>query len=274
MCFLISCLRSCWKENGNKLKTHTHTRNREPPDFEDEGAKSTTFFDEILCYPKNQTEHFHKGTTCNHDPVTTQKETAFPNSCNTKSPTPPTAVLTAVMALSSLLWAAARSFRCWLLLFIAVLSSSAVCLTVSQTAQNQKLDPTILNSVSVKIIWDCLLVVSNVYGQRVVIHCWRMKCAIVQKIDWSLYASTLLLQFSLRLHKLHGSCLPPSLQPPSAHHGTFAIAHAHPMHRFASPLFHLPSIQNQIFVPTLRKPTDCEIYVKQITPSLSLLVLE
>ena len=151
MCFLISCLRSCWKENGNKLKTHTHTRNREPPDFEDEGTKITIFFDEILCYPKNQTEHFHKGTTCNHDPVTTQKETAFPNSCNTKSPTPPTAVLTAVMALSSLLWAAARSFRCWLLLFIAVLSSSAVCLTVSQTAQNQKLDPTILNSVSVKI---------------------------------------------------------------------------------------------------------------------------
>ena len=96
--------------------------------------------------------HLLKGTTCNYDPLTTQKETAFPNSCNTKSPTPPTAVLTAVMALSSLLWAAARSFRCWLLLFIAVLSSSAVCLTVSQTAQNQKLDPTILNSVSVKII--------------------------------------------------------------------------------------------------------------------------
>ena len=79
--------------------------------------------------------------------------TALLNSCATKSRTLSTAVLAAVMvALSSLLWAAARSFRCWLLLFIAVLSSSAVCLTVSQTAQNQKLDPTILNSVSVKII--------------------------------------------------------------------------------------------------------------------------
>ena len=178
MCFLISCLRSCWKENGNKLKTHRHMH-RKTHRFWRWGGWNY---------------HLLKGTTCNYDPLTTQKETAFPNSCNTKSPTPPTAVLTAVMALSSLLWAAARSFRCWLLLFIAVLSSSAVCLTVSQTAQNQKLDPTILNSVSVKIIWDCLLVVSNVYGQRVVIHCWRMKCAIVQKIDWSLYASTLLLQ--------------------------------------------------------------------------------
>ena len=111
---------------------------------------------------KNQTEYFHKGTTCNHDPVTTQKETAFPNSCNTKSPTPPTAVLTAVMALSSLLWAAARSFRCWLLLFIAVLSSSAVCLTVSQTAQNQKLDPTISEfSFCENNLLDCLLVVQQ-----------------------------------------------------------------------------------------------------------------
>ena len=88
-------------------------------------------------------------------------ETAFLNSCATKSPTPPTAVLTAVMALSSLLWAAARSFRCWLLLFIAVLSSSAVCLTVSQTAQNQKLDPTISEFNFCENNLDCLLVVQQ-----------------------------------------------------------------------------------------------------------------
>ena len=226
---------------------------------------------------KKQAEHFHKGITCNHDPLTNHKVTAFPNSCNTKSPTPPTAVLTAVMvALSSLLWAAARSFRCWLLLFIAVLSSSAVCLAVSQTAQNQKAKPNSSEFSFCENNLDCLLVVQQPFMVR----------------EWWFIAEGWSVQLSKRLIDL---CTPVrcycssasdyisctqcvcllSLQPPSAHHGTFAspcssdasicitpfpfaiysesdfCAHpektnrlldlcqiAHPMHRFASPLFH------------------------------------
>ena len=190
--------------------------------------------------------------------MTTHKKTAFPNSCNTKSPTLPTAVLTAVWRLARralLCCGAARSFRCWLLLFIAVLSSSAVCLAVSQTAQNQKAKPNSSEFSFCENNLDCLLVVQQPFMVR---EWWFIA------EGWSVQLSKRLIDLCTPVHCYCSSasdyisctqcvCLP-SLQPPSAHHGMFASPCSSDASICITPL---PSIHNQIFVPTLRKLTDC-----------------